>query len=401
MTTICAKCGGEIAETNDSEEHVINQAIGGRRTVRGLLHEDCNNEAGYTWDAELARQLQPLSLHFGVKRQSGRAPRMRVTTTAGEEMLLGPKGELAMIRPDVKRSPTPQGENFQVTTGSVEQARKWLEAKKRKNLRIDVEGTLAAAQVQRSYLQGAVRIDLGFGGELAGRSLVKSALALAYDAGISIDQCGDALNYLRKAVGTPCFGYYYIGDLIAERPAETPLHCIAIEANPETGLILGYAEYFGIHRAVVCLGRGFVGEPAKAVYGIDPRTGDELDLAVRLGFTAAQIEAIYDYQMDDAAGRQHAFGLVFGPALRAQHEAERTRVIKDAFDYAWENCGATPNAMLTAQDQQTICRLFAERTVSWLQHATGANEQVARQQAEAFAAFVLRTAPYCSSRAVL
>jgi len=389
---ICATCGGQITEADDSEEHIISAAIGGRRTVRGLLHQVCNNQAGQTWDAELERQLRPLALHFGVQRQRGQTLRMAITTTAGEELLLGPKGQLTMVRPNITRTPTPQGVNLQITAGSDAQAREVLEALKRKTPHIDVEGTLATAQVRRSYAQGAVQLQLGFGGELSGRSLVKSALALAHQAGIPVDRCGDALRYLREADGTPCFGYYYVGDLISDRPAEKPLHCVAIEANPETSLILGYVEYFGVHRAVVCLGRGYRGEAVKCIYAIDPRNGATFDLSVRLAFDEADIEAIYDYRMDDASGRQEAFGQVFGPALHAQREAERSRVFKEALDYAWANCGAEQNEMLTTQNMATISELFAERVMPWLQHVEGASAETARRQAKAFADFILRTA---------
>jgi hypothetical protein len=186
---------------------------------------------------------------------------------------------------------------------------------------------------------------------------------------------------LRRADGTPCFGYYFIDDLIAGRPAETPLHCVAIEANPATGLVLGYAEYFGIHRAVVCLGRGYSGEAVKRVYALDPRTGTELDLSVRLDFSAADIKSIYNYQMDDAAGRQSA-----------QHKIKWKRVSKEALDYAWAHCGAVENEILTEEHKRTISRLYAERVVPFVLHSSGASEQAARQRAEAFADLVVNTA---------
>lgn len=99
------------------------------------------------------------------------------------------------------------------------------------------------------------------------------------------------------------------------------MRCVAIEANPRTGLILGYVEYFGTHRAVACLGRSYTGDAAKSVYALDPRTGDALDLTLRLDFDASSdIAAIYNYEMDDPTGRQEAFASVFGPALRARQE---------------------------------------------------------------------------------
>jgi hypothetical protein len=94
---------------------------------------------------------------------------------------------------------------------------------------------------------------------------------------------------MRQADAEPCFGYYYFDDLVDGRPSATPLHCVAIDANPETGLILGYVEYFGIHRAVVSLGRDYAGDRLRSVYALDPRTGQTLELAARLDFSVADV----------------------------------------------------------------------------------------------------------------
>ena len=231
-----------------------------------------------------------------------------------------------MARPEIKRTPIPDGETIAVRAGSMAQARDVLEGVKRKYPKVDVEAALAGAEIQRSYAKGVVRIDLNFGGPLSGRSLVKSALALAHETGLPIVQCRDALAYLREADAQPCFGYYYVDDPVGGRPPAMPLHCVAIDANPETGLILGYVEYFGIHRAVVCLGRDHVGDRLKAVYALDPRTAETVEVAVRLDFDVADVQAIFDYERDDAEKRQEAFGAVFGPVLGSHHAAERDRV---------------------------------------------------------------------------
>ncbi len=392
MQPICAICGQEIGPAKDSEEHVLPGAIGGRRTVRAFLHDDCNHRSGHTWDATLEKQLRPLALHFGIKRQSGRTLRMAVTTTAGENFLLDAGGQLEMARPEIKRTPTPNGESIQVTAGSIAQARDVLNGVKRKYPKVDVEAVLAGAETQRSYTRGVVRIDLDFGGPMSGRSLVKSALALAHGSGLPIDQCRDALAYLRQVDAEPCFGYYYVDDLVDGRPQTMPLHCVAIDANPATGLILGYVEYFGIHRAVICLGRSYGGDRLKSVYALDPRTGETLDVAVRLNFDVADVRAIYAYERDDAKKRQEAFGAVFGPALGSHQANERDRVVRDSLNFAWANCGGVPDEPLTAEHLERIKELFADRATPWWKHVTGLDDAAARQLALAYISHVLAVA---------
>jgi len=83
---------------------------------------------------------------------------------------------------------------------------------------------------------------------------------------------------------------------------------------------------------------------------------------------------------------------VFGPALAAQYQAEWARVSKEAFGFAWANCGAVENQMLTDEHKRTIARLYAERVVPFILRSGGANELAARRQAEAYADFVIGTA---------
>ena len=286
----------------------------------------------------------------------------------------------------------PDVESIQVTAGSIAQARDVLNGVKRKYPKVDVEAVLAGAETQRSYARGVVRIDLDFGGPMSGRSLVKSALALAHGAGLPINQCRDALAYLRQADAEPCFGYYYVDDLVDGRPQATPLHCVAIDTNPATGLILGYVEYFGIHRAVVCLGRSYDGDRLKSVYALDPRTGEALDVAVRLDFDVADVRAIYAYERDDAEKRQEAVGAVFGPALGSHQANERDRVVRDSLNFAWANCGGVPDQPLTAEHLERIKELFADRATPWWKHVTGLDDAAARQLALAYINHVLAVA---------
>lgn len=174
MSPICAICGRGIALADASKEHILPHAIGGRRTVGNFLHGDCNNHAGQTWDASLEKQLRPIALHIGIKRQSGKTLRMAVTTTAHEDFLLDVGGKLAMVKPVSERTPILNGEHIHVTAGSIRQARDFLKALKREYPKVDVEATVAGAESQRSYAKGNININLNFGGPSSGRSLVKA-----------------------------------------------------------------------------------------------------------------------------------------------------------------------------------------------------------------------------------
>lgn len=346
----------------------MTEAIGGRLTVRGFICRRCNNDAGRTWDAQLASQLHPLSLMFGVERQRGSTPGLPITTTAGEELVLTADGPFALSKPTFSEETAPEGVKIQIVARSMEEAKRMLAGVKRKYPTVDVDRILADAQMSTSYPKGLVHHRLEFGGEVSGRSIVKSVLAMAHHAGLPVSVCHDALAYLRDSSAAPCFGYYQATDLVVNRPAEVPLNCVAVEANPDTGLVLGYAEYFGVHRVVVCLGRRYAGDRVRACYALDPRTGVQLELSVSLGFSEGEIEAIYDYKMIPDGAIQEAFAKVMPAAIKKKFEAERDRVTREAVEYAFANCGAKPGEMLTEEHLKKLSRLAVEKLIPFIVH---------------------------------
>jgi hypothetical protein len=91
---VCIVCDVEITASNDSREHIIQNAIGGIRKASGVLCSACNSNTGLTWDAEAARQLEFLTLHLGISRDrdGGRAGEFR--TISGRTVRKHPDGRL-------------------------------------------------------------------------------------------------------------------------------------------------------------------------------------------------------------------------------------------------------------------------------------------------------------------
>src|ERR1700686_2730563 len=101
----CVLCGAAITETNDSVEHIIQNSVGGRLRTRGFICTKCNSITGETWDAELARQLNPLSLFFRIVRERGAPAPQVFKTTTGEEFRHSVDG-LSLPRPSYNEQRT-------------------------------------------------------------------------------------------------------------------------------------------------------------------------------------------------------------------------------------------------------------------------------------------------------
>lgn len=211
-----------------------------------------------------------------------------------------------------------------------------------------------------------MKMDLGVGGKLAGRSIVKSAVAFAHCSGIPSEKCQRAMAYLLGDDDDPPYGFYYERDLVMDRPGGTPLHCVALAGSAERGLLLGYVELFGIHRQVVCLSEAYDGPDIAKCYAIDPRSATPLDISVQMPFDAADLRDIYDYRRIPDDGYEKAISQVLPPELRRHKLAERDRAISDAYDYAVANCGAKVGDEITPEVAGIIAALFRQRLTPYI-----------------------------------
>ena len=364
----CLMCGEEIPPELDSREHLIPEAIGGRRQISGLLHRKCNSDAG-VWDAELARQLHPLSVMFEINRQRGKTPPIRAVTTADEHITIWPDGTLMHTRPIVERTLMDDGAvNYHIKARTEAEARSLIRDLKRKFPQLDEGAVFGQVESQDSYLAGTVIHNLGIGGEIAGRSIVKSCAAMAAYSGIDWSRCTQAIAYIRNSDARPCFGYYNQKDLVSGRVDGTPMHCLGVSADPSSGLILAYAEYFGLHRAVACLGEGYDGPPIRAAYALDPIDGSELAVEVALPFSRSDINEIYEYRRYDPALMKASGDAVLGPLMRRNYDRERERAIGRGVDRGFRECGAKEGDFLTEEHVQFIARCVADEMARFLLH---------------------------------
>ena len=202
---------------------------------------------------------------------------------------------------------------------------------KKKFPELNVNEVMTEASLTQDYPNDPIHIPFSFGGQLAGRSIIKTCLALAYEAGLTIDDCENAKDCLVSG-GQLCFGYYNVSDPIVNRPDNTPLHCAHVCADPESGQILGYVEYFGFQKMVICLSSNYSGPVRERSYAVNPLTGEEFDIDVVLNLSAEDIRAIYDYERWDYERAKDDLAMV----LTICREIDRDRAIRRAVDEAIE-----------------------------------------------------------------
>ena len=367
----CAFCGSQFGPNYVSLEHIIPNAIGGRKKVGGFLCKDCNSTSGRTWDSDLTRQLAPICNLLDINRQRGKPQTLEVETTGGRRLRRRSDGHMSIDR--FRLSETRSGDKItlHITAPDIRELKRHLPGLIRKYPQLADVDLLKHAVTTREYLTDPVAIPLTFGGLQAGRSVVKSCVAMAHLAGARLEDLELAQKYL-SGEDEPCFGYFNENDPVLNRPEGIFFHCVHVQGNEETGKVLGYVEYFGYQRIVVVLSDSYRGSQFSACYAVDPVTGNEIPLTVELpDFTEQEIGEIYGYKKVGRDKCRIALDSLLESYTEAAWERERKRTISHAVDYAFDNCGAKSGEQISPEQGKRLFDLLMEQLTPFILHQAG------------------------------
>ncbi|MGH1404122.1 MAG: HNH endonuclease [Alphaproteobacteria bacterium] len=343
----CFICDHKITEANDSSEHIIINAIGGRQTVAEFICTDCNNHCGATWDAALAKQLDPISLYTRVKRQRGKPPAQVFKTSKGQLVRLLPNGDMTYVKPTIRKTKKENATNIHIQANSKKQLKQVIDSYKKKHPNKHIEGNIEQANFQKFYSNDPLMFSTQVGGPDGGRSIVKSLVAFAKQQGIPPQHCSTAKQYLKNISSEPCFGYYYEKDLILNRPQGHIFHSLCISNKSEKHILLGYFEIFSAWRIVACLSDAYNGPDIHASYSIDPTQGKELDLDICIPISKSEIDDIYSNKKISDGDLEKSLSTMI-QVIHKQHFLEQSdKIFEEAFKTAKEKCNVEDESPLS------------------------------------------------------
>lgn len=291
----CWLCGQPLEGENVTGEHVIPSAIGGHKEVFSFICRTCNSQRGTNWEAEVAKQFLWFSSTAAVKRgRGGKHPDLKVQTANGEKLRL--RSDTVLVPDAPGYAVNDLGDKIEITirANDPKTARNLVNKVAREYPGFDVQKALPEMSTVDSYLDSPLALSFRYGGPEAGRSMVKSCLALLSDVGIKPDACGRALAYLKDpSPDAPLpFWIFFDADLVVNRPQGHLFHCVSVVSQPGQRRVLGYVEFFNFARILVHIGEVYEGEAFQATYAIDPVDARVLDLTVDFDRVPQRLEDI-------------------------------------------------------------------------------------------------------------
>jgi len=262
--------------------------------------------------------------------------------------------------PKFSAQPGENGMNINISARNEREAKLMAKQVAGKHPKLNLTTLLNSMTVIKTPLESPVISTGSFGGELVGRSMVKSAVAMACAIGLDAHMCDAAMSYLKVDTATPSYAPFYLRDLVAHRPDSHAFNCVCVVGNPSRRTLLGYLEYFSLWRIVVILSEKYEGQAVQGTYAFNPSNGEKLDLQIDLALSDYELEQIRKNEALSNESYKAAFNLGFAAIYKRSQIRHWEREIHAAFDYACERLGIQEGESIGPEHLQEFVALMME-----------------------------------------
>ena len=282
----CWLCDKELTMT---KEHIVPESMGGKKTVRGFICINCNSRTGHDWDVAVTNfeswKFQ-INSNLKINPQHGKSIRGQMADT-GLNVLIDTELQMRVgFNAPVKRQGEAGTEVYEFTSDPdrvddlFESVNKLLQRRGKNPI---TRAEFDASITRHVTPQPKVNLSLQLKEPEYFRSLVKTAMAMAFSFGINPRDCENTVRYLRDETmdntgvvempGTSLKGY--MNDW-------TDYHAVTILGHPDCGKLIGEVLYFGTVGGLVILSNSYDGPFIVTGHVINLRTGEYADSDIKL-----------------------------------------------------------------------------------------------------------------------
>ncbi|SDL43315.1 HNH endonuclease [Bacillus toyonensis] len=280
----CYVCEKELTRENETDEHILINAIGGRLKSKRLICRDCNSNFGSKIDNSLAEQLNPIANLLNIKRQRGE-PRSIKVKSNNRDILLAPGGKLSLMYPEVSQ----EGDLVHIEATSKSQLRQALTGLKRKYENINIEQEISMAQVIKSYLP-SITVNMRFGGEETLRALCKMGVNYYLYKGGDIDRVKHLLPYIQGDEHEAEIYFMYPKTELFFKGEEELMHTLILVGDPKHKKLYVYIELFNEFKVVVFIDQKYEGNELYESYHYNVLTNELIEFEEKVNIPQQQIK---------------------------------------------------------------------------------------------------------------
>ncbi len=328
----CFVCNDVITSANRSKEHIILNSVGGKLKSSEIMCSKCNGEMGSAPDNELALQLRPIANHLGVKRDNGKTPAIPAKGSKGQKYEILDGGKPTLGEPIVEFDSKSGEMHIEVADVSQARAALWKFKKEHPDYSIDVEKILMGFQRKTTYLDDTISYNVNWGGKLAFRSVVKTALDYYAYKKHERKHIVQLLDYILGKEEMSIVKMYYPDKSPFEFVKNEVLNIVHIVGDEKSETLFAYVVYLGCFSCVILLSDHYQGESFTDTYAHDVMSHNEVDKKISLEMTLEKFINYAPYTDCFYRNAKIAYDNTIDAGICKQRSDELDNVIKTAFD---------------------------------------------------------------------
>ncbi|HYF31485.1 MAG TPA: HNH endonuclease [Chitinophagaceae bacterium] len=261
----CYNCEAGLTDDNRSEEHIIQNALGGRVKSGELLCNKCNPELGIAVDAAFVRQFDALTALLSLRRERNKDYIIKnVKSKTGDAYHLKDGRKPVPVKPTIEI----KDKSVYVSARDKRELLHILKRLKEKHPGLDIENAEEKFQSQEYYMQEPVTIPMTIGGDDYFRGATKIAINAYLHFGGERRHIIGALRYMLGVEQEQIVRWFY-PELSTEDTENEVSHTIYIKGCPATRTLQAFIMLFSCYGVLVKLSDVYDGADVELTYCYD------------------------------------------------------------------------------------------------------------------------------------
>lgn len=248
MPPKCHGCAATITAENDSEAHIIPNALGGRLKPKGIICRTCNTKLDNVADNALIKAFGDWPTLLDIPRDRGSNPHKIIETKNGRRVRLEADGSMTAV--DVKFDVTPveNGDTVQIAAGDMKTFRQLLKKAEKQFPQFDAKIAEQHARKVGIEDDDPLKMHLDFSPPVVFGGIVTAIwLYLIKMTGRAFMDWNHLLIVIQDMQTHGGKFRYMVNGLPGLKGPNIPLsHKIVVRSIPSSGKLIAYVEILGM-----------------------------------------------------------------------------------------------------------------------------------------------------------
>lgn len=270
-----------------------------------------------------------------------------------------------LAKPTVEESNLDGQPFLSIVARDAKEMRMILKGYQKKYPGTNLESLVKNATHTKEYLDEPLTFSMEIGGEMAFRSVVKTAINCYLLKGGTQEHIKHLVPYLRGNETLQIAWIHYPTDILYSPDSEAITHIIRIVGCSKEGILYAYIELFNAYNYLVVLNDEYKGEALDVTYAFDVFKLHEVQANVPISYSRTQVlEFIRNAPREYVENFKHRFNWILAVAKQRGNRKHLDSLLDQAWKEFFEKHPECTE--LNEADIANISRIVASKVVPFL-----------------------------------